>query len=181
MTFHVRYITIYSYQYISILKWFKDFENSARLKFFKFDIFNYYPTISPELLKNAIEYARSIDGVIITKSQENLIYQCRESYLFHNSNPWIEKEVRKEQFDVAMGLYDGAEVCELAGLYILHKLTRGIYIYKGAVLTSATVPWHGLIFLPRSLEIVMGRALKRRARAGLMTTGSGPGPGGPRP
>ena len=26
-------------------------------------------------------------------------------------------------FDVAMGCYDGAEVCELVGLYILHKLT----------------------------------------------------------
>lgn len=26
-------------------------------------------------------------------------------------------------FDVAMGSYDGAEVCELVGLYILHKLT----------------------------------------------------------
>ena len=24
-----------------------------------------------------------------------------------------------------------------------------MYIYKGAILTSATVPWHGLIFLPR--------------------------------
>ena len=26
-------------------------------------------------------------------------------------------------FDVAMGCYDGAEVCELVGLYILHKMT----------------------------------------------------------
>ena len=26
-------------------------------------------------------------------------------------------------FDVAMGSYDGAEVCELVGLYILHNLT----------------------------------------------------------
>ena len=26
-------------------------------------------------------------------------------------------------FDVAMGCYDGAEVCELVSLYILHKLT----------------------------------------------------------
>ena len=28
-------------------------------------------------------------------------------------------------FDVPMGSYDGAEVCELVGLYILHKLTSG--------------------------------------------------------
>ena len=29
-------------------------------------------------------------------------------------------------FDVAMGSYDGAEVCELVGLYMLHKLTTAI-------------------------------------------------------
>ena len=35
-------------------------------------------------------------------------------------------------------------------------------IIKGAVLTSATVPWHGLIFMPRSLKRVDFLALKPR-------------------
>ena len=30
-----------------------------------------------------------------------------------------------ENFDVPMGSYDGAEICELVGLYLLHKLTDG--------------------------------------------------------
>ena len=29
-----------------------------------------------------------------------------------------------EQFDVSMGSYDGAELCELIGLYMLHKLSQ---------------------------------------------------------
>ena len=76
-------------------------------------------------MKNALEYARSVPGIVITKADENLIYQCRETYLFSNGSPWIKKEIGKEKFDVPMGSYDGAEVCELVGLYILHKLTRG--------------------------------------------------------
>ena len=31
-------------------------------------------------------------------------------------------------FDVTMGSFDGAEICELVGLYILYKLE--IYIYS---------------------------------------------------
>ena len=35
---------------------------------------------------------------------------------------WAEKD--KPDFDVTMGSYDGAEVCELVGLYILDILTK---------------------------------------------------------
>ena len=39
--------------------------------------------------------------------------------LFNNKEPWLKKS-DKELFDVPMGCFDGAEVCELVGLYILH-------------------------------------------------------------
>ena len=39
---------------------------------------------------------------------------ARRSFLFHNSEPWIKKENSK--FDVTMGAFDEAEVCELVGL-----------------------------------------------------------------
>ena len=109
----------------TVLDWFKNLKNPNNLKFFKFDVVNFYPSISQKLMKNAINYARSINGIVITKEEENMIYQCRETYLFHNEKPWVKKEVGKEKFDVAMGSFDGAEICELAGLFLLHKLTRG--------------------------------------------------------
>ena len=37
--------------------------------------------------------------------------------------PWTK--IGPENFDVPMGSYDGAEICKLVGLYILHKLTNG--------------------------------------------------------
>ena len=40
--------------------------------------------------------------------------------LFNNGNAWIKKD--NSSFDVTMGSYDGAEVCELVGLFILNGL-----------------------------------------------------------
>ena len=44
----------------------------------------------------------------------------RKTLLFNNNEPWIKKS-GKENFDVLMGCYDGAEICELVGTYILNK------------------------------------------------------------
>ena len=45
---------------------------------------------------------------------------ARKSLLFSNSESWIKKG--HNTFDVTMGSFDGAEICELVGLYILHGL-----------------------------------------------------------
>ena len=46
---------------------------------------------------------------------------ARHSFLFINGHPWVKKE--NPSFDVTMGAFDGAEVAEFIGLYILHKLS----------------------------------------------------------
>ena len=43
--------------------------------------------------------------------------------MFHNNEPWIKKDSNGD-FDVTMGSYDGAEVCELAGLFMLNELSK---------------------------------------------------------
>ena len=45
----------------------------------------------------------------------------RKNQLFHGSEPVIKRE-DSENFDVPMGCFDGAEVCELVGTYILSQL-----------------------------------------------------------
>ena len=45
----------------------------------------------------------------------------RKTLLFHGSKPFIKRE-GNENFDVPMGCFDGAEVCELVGTYILSQL-----------------------------------------------------------
>ena len=44
----------------------------------------------------------------------------RKSLLFNNNKAWIKKD--NSSFDVTMGSYDGAEVCDLVGLFILNDL-----------------------------------------------------------
>ena len=51
----------------------------------------------------------------------NIILQTKKSLLFKDGKPWVKKG--NKQFDVTMGSWDGAEVADLVGLYILSKLT----------------------------------------------------------
>jgi len=70
----------------------------------------------------------------------------RKSLLFNNGNAWIKKD--NSSFDVTMGSYDGAEVCELVGQFILNGLAStygkeniGVYRDDGlAVLKDTTGP-----------------------------------------
>ena len=43
--------------------------------------------------------------------------------MFHDNEPWIKKD-SNDDFDVTMGSYDGAVVCELAGLFMLIELSK---------------------------------------------------------
>ena len=46
---------------------------------------------------------------------------ARKSLLFNNEEPWVKKN-GNDLFDVTMGCFDGAEICELVGLFILQTL-----------------------------------------------------------
>ena len=51
----------------------------------------------------------------ISDQDTAIIMQARKTLLFQNGEPWVKKS-GTEDFDVPMGCYDGAEVCELVGL-----------------------------------------------------------------
>ena len=51
-----------------------------------------------------------------------ILRHSRKAFLFNNGNPWIKKN--DSDFDVTMGSFDGAEACELIGLFILDKLKK---------------------------------------------------------
>ena len=57
----------------------------------------------------------------ITKADESMVFMARRSFLFMNGQPWVKKE--NPAFDVTMGAFDGAEVAEFVGLFILHRLS----------------------------------------------------------
>ena len=51
--------------------------------------------------------------VHITNEDKEIIKHARKSPLYNDSEPWMKKD--SGLFDVTMGAYDGAEVCELVG------------------------------------------------------------------
>jgi len=104
-----------------VIQWFKDMKDKERSTFLNFDVENFYPSISLSLFTNAINPAKSITP--IPEEHLSISMQSRKTLLFHKTEPCVKKSL-EEDFDVPMGCYDGAEVCELVGSFILSKLSN---------------------------------------------------------
>ena len=57
---------------------------------------------------------------ILKENSPTLVLTFKE-LLFNDGEPWVKKIDNKE-FDVPVGCFDGAEICELVGIYNLHLL-----------------------------------------------------------
>ena len=90
------------------------------MKFVMFDIKDFYPSITQDLLNKALNFAS--EYIHISKSDIDDIHNARKSLLFDGSHTWIKKQ--GGLFDVSMGAYDGAEVCELVSTYMLNLLSK---------------------------------------------------------
>ena len=104
----------------AVITWFKNIKSKSSSSFIKFDIVDFYLSISKDLLLKVINFAKSITP-IQDKFIETISYSCK-ALLFNKNDVWVKKD--NPDFDVTMDSYDGAEVCELVGLYILHILTK---------------------------------------------------------
>ena len=102
----------------NVIDWFKNIKNKHLCKFMVFDIKDFYPSISEKLLTNALNFANSISK--IDNKEKEIIFHSRKSLLFNEGETWIKKGAKL--FDVTMGAYDGAEVCELVGCFLLYQL-----------------------------------------------------------
>ena len=113
----------------AVIEWFKGLSDKKRKRFIQFDLESFYPSITPELLEKALEWAEN--HVVITPEEKNIIKQSKKSFLFTGNTPWIKKG--DVNFDVGMGAFDGAETCDLIGLYMLHILTTQIKDLEGGL------------------------------------------------
>ena len=98
----------------TVIDWFKAIESKHEYKFMVFDIEQFYPSIKESVLLKALEFAKKHTKVL--KKDIDTIRHSRRSLLFNQGETWVKKE--DENFDVTMGAYDGAEVCELVGIYL---------------------------------------------------------------
>ena len=78
-----------------------------------FDVKDFYHSIKKGLLIEALEFAKQH----VTKKLKDIetIFHARKSR--HKGEPWIKKQ--SKDFDVPIGSYDRAEVCELIGNFML--------------------------------------------------------------
>ena len=122
-----------------VIDWFNKLERKNRLSFIEFDIIEFYPSISEDVLKKSLEWAKTI--VDISEEEINIILQTKIAPLFFNNQCWIKKG--SKAFDVSMGSWDGAEVSDIVGLYLLSQLQDvgfdlGLYRDDGLGVTSLT-------------------------------------------
>ena len=104
----------------SVIDWFSNIREKKKRSFLIFDIVDFYPSISEHLLKLSLTYAMQFTTVSDEDVEINT--HSRKTLLFDKNETWI-KRCHSPMFDVPMGCYDGAEVCELVGLFILSKLS----------------------------------------------------------
>ena len=123
------------------IEWFKAIPDKSKHAFITFDVCEFYPSISEELLMKALDYASTFTNV--TDQDRQIIIHAKRSLLYHQDSQWKKKN-SDNTFDVTMGSYDGAETCELIGLYMLSLITPkfkdqvGLYRDDGLAVCKAT-------------------------------------------
>ena len=69
----------------SVIKWFYSIENKSQCKFIQLDITEFYPSISEEILDNAILFAQQY--INIPEKDMCIIKHCRKSLLYNSNEP----------------------------------------------------------------------------------------------
>ena len=58
--------------------------------------------------------------VVVTEKDRRIFFASCKSFLYSGGEPWVKKG--EDNFDVGMGAFQGAQVCEAVGLYVLSQL-----------------------------------------------------------
>ena len=85
-----------------------------------FDIKDFYTSIREKMLIDSLNFAEKYTN--ITKKYKNNIHHARKSLLFSGDDTWIN--FQSGLFDLTMGAFDGAEVCELVDSSLLNEISK---------------------------------------------------------
>ena len=75
----------------SVIDWFRNIKNKQQHSFICFDIVDFYPSISQNLLSRALNFTSNLDD--ITSNEEDIIMQAKTSFILHKDQPWEKKGV----------------------------------------------------------------------------------------
>ena len=103
-----------------MITWFEKRNKKIKYKFIQFDIVEFYPSISAEIVEKVFEfYATQVD---ISTSDMEVVKAAAQNILFNNEEAWCKKS--SGTFEVTMGGFAGAELCEAVGLWLLNTLEQ---------------------------------------------------------
>ena len=105
----------------SVLKWFINITGKSSCSFIQFDIKEFYHSITENILHQTLKFVKRHSN--IKNNDLRIINHCRKSLLFSDNKTWKKKST-DSCFDITMGSFDQAEICELVGLYVQSKLER---------------------------------------------------------
>ena len=94
----------------AVINWFKDIPDKPTHSFISFDVVDFYPSITVDILTKALAFASNYDTN--TNQEEHIIILAKNALLFTNNEAW-RKNAEDSNFDVTMGSFDDAETCEL--------------------------------------------------------------------
>ena len=124
-----------------VIGWFRSLPDKQNSKFICFDIVNFYPSITEELLNKSLDFAEQFTE--LSNDERQIITQAKSSLLFSSEQPW-RKKGSDSLFDVTMGSNDGAETCELVVCYLLSilqsKYGNSIGLYRDDGLSAFNKP-----------------------------------------
>ena len=83
----------------SVIDWFKKINNKKTSRFIKFDVVDFYPSITEKLLDNCLTFAKT--HTTISDQEINVFYHSRKALLFDHKDVWI-KNSENPMFDVTM-------------------------------------------------------------------------------
>ena len=144
----------------AVVRWFRGQENKKKLRFLQFDIEAFYPSITPDLLKRSLDWAATYTP--ITADEREIIIHSKRSLLYFQGSAWVKQQ--NSDFDVGMGSYDGAECCDITGLFLLSQLQGlglniGLYRDDGLA-TSRLTPRQNQLALQKIERIFQQNGLK---------------------
>ena len=82
-----------------IIEWFRRIKNKSKVTFIQFDIIDFYPSITKNILIDSINYARKY--IHITNEQYEIILAFRKTVVKNDVSTWVKSGL--DNFDIPMG------------------------------------------------------------------------------
>ena len=101
------------------IKWFNNLDKNDKSSFIKYDIREFYTSITEKAVNEALKFAK--EYIKIPEDKMNIIKPSINYQLNHNEKLWMKKSVNGN-FDNPMGSYDSTKISELVGCLLLYKL-----------------------------------------------------------